>query len=186
MAPAISRILGEPQRGSRRNRFIPVAPAPTARELDVLAETNRARATWQRRPVAWDSVLALVARLHAGDMVSRDYFAHVAPDGRSLADRVGRVSNAYRLLGENLAGGHSSGAAAVAGWMNSAGHRENLLRSDFNRVGVAVVNGGRWGIVWVQVFGTPFDATVTNPAPAWLQWSSLILNRLGDQRGDRH
>jgi uncharacterized protein YkwD len=177
MARFIPGISGaHSQRASRTGRFIPVARGPTARELDVLAETNRARARWKRRPVAWDSVLALVARLHAGDMVSRDYFAHIDPQGQSLVDRVGRLSLGYRLLGENLAGGHQDGIAAVTGWMNSKGHRQNLLRADFTRVGVAAVDGGRWGIVWVQVFGTPLGPTVTNPASTWLQWSSLVRN----------
>ena len=130
-------------------RFTPVGGSL---ERAVVEYTNRERGTAGRPPLRWDDDLAEVALGHSLDMARRDFFAHVDPDGRGLRDRVGEHVYGYWLLGENLALGHRSPAAAVAAWMRSPGHRANLLDAGFDRIGVAAVRAPS-GPLWVQVFG---------------------------------
>lgn len=84
-----------------------------------------------------DEELNIVAQAHARDMAERRYFAHVNPEGLDLAKRLRRAGIDFRAAGENI-GGNSSAAAVVRAWLDSAGHRANLLGNEFTRIGVGV------------------------------------------------
>ena len=78
-----------------------------------------------------------VARAHNLDMANLNYFSHTGADGSTLGDRVRRKNIGYATIGENLAMGNMNGILAVECWMNSLGHRENLLHPSFTYLGVA-------------------------------------------------
>ncbi|SFL90769.1 CAP domain-containing protein [Geodermatophilus ruber] len=136
-------------------RTAPAAPAPapagSSAEEQVLALVNEARAAAGCAPVVADAGLAAVARAHSADMRDRDFFSHTNPEGLSPFDRA-RNAGISTARAENIAYGQPDAAAVMEGWMNSSGHRRNILDCDLTRLGVGVAEGagGPW---WTQLFG---------------------------------
>ncbi|WP_131774098.1 CAP domain-containing protein, partial [Protofrankia symbiont of Coriaria myrtifolia] len=97
----------------------------------------------------------LAAQRHSEDMAANSYMDHVSLDGRTMTDRATASGYRYRMLGENVAAGQNSPAEVMDGWMNSPGHRRNILNGEFTQIGVGYARGGSYGIYWTQVFGTP-------------------------------
>jgi uncharacterized protein YkwD len=123
--------------------------ADAAEEVcEVLRLVNEERAAESLPPLAWDASLALAAQAHAEDMVANGYFSHDSPDGRTFADRVRETDYPGAPTGENIAAGYPSPAAVVEGWMNSPGHRANILSGRSTELGVGLAERH-----WVQVFG---------------------------------
>jgi len=122
---------------------------------EVLTLTNAERTDIGLPELTWDDTLAGVAAAHAEDMINRDFFAHDNPDGQDVGNRATAAGYLWQWIGENLAAGQQTPAEAVEGWMNSAGHRANILRTEFSVLGVAYRQGGTHGTYWVQVFGDP-------------------------------
>jgi uncharacterized protein YkwD len=125
---------------------------------------NVMRAERGLEPLRWDGRLSSGAQRMAADIAERQYFSHVTPDGRRLVDRIaptGYIRGASTLLAENLGWGmndFSSPRAIVLGWMDSAGHRRNVLDPAMRDVGVgvaegAVSDGGPTGVIYVADFG---------------------------------
>ncbi len=123
----------------------------SAAAAQVLALVNEERAKVGCSPLAANSALAELARNYSEDMAARGFFDHTDPDGRTPWDRAekARISN---LGGENIARGQADAAAVMDAWMNSPGHRANILNCDFKTLGVGVEfgSGGPW---WTQNFG---------------------------------
>jgi hypothetical protein len=105
--------------------------------------------------------LSEAARLKAEDMLKKQYFEHVSPDGIGPADLVVRVDYQYLATGENLAmGNFENDEKLVAAWMASQGHRENILNAKYTQIGIAVVQGiyeGKKTWMAVQEFGRPLS-----------------------------
>ncbi|MFI9151723.1 CAP domain-containing protein [Streptomyces sp. NPDC053367] len=132
----------------------PLGPGDLARtEAEVVALTNRERAAAGLPPLAGDPALTRAAQAHSADMVARDFYAHTAPDGSRPWDRAAAAGAARRSIGENIACGQRSPAEVVTGWMNSPGHRANILAPGFTHIGVGFAGGGRAGTYWTQLFG---------------------------------
>ena len=130
------------------------APAPAAdpsREGEVLALVNTARAAAGCAPLVADGGLAGVARAHSADMRDRDFFDHVNPYGLDPFLRAGQAGQT-NARAENLAYGQDSPAAVMDAWMNSSGHRANILNCELRTLGVGIADGpgGPW---WTQLFG---------------------------------
>ncbi|WP_250287280.1 MULTISPECIES: CAP domain-containing protein [unclassified Frankia] len=121
----------------------------------VVALVNAERGRAGQRPLTADACLALAAQRHSEDMAANSYMDHVSLDGRTMTDRAAAAGYRYRMLGENVAAGQNSPAEVMTGWMNSPGHRRNILNGDFTQIGVGCARGGDYGIYWAQVFGTP-------------------------------
>jgi stress response protein SCP2 len=121
----------------------------------VVAGTNAERAAAGLAPLTVEARLTAAALAHGTDMAARDFFAHESPEGRSVADRVTAAGYAYRIVAENIAAGQRDAAEVVTGWMNSPGHRANILNPELRQIGVGRAAGGTYGTYWVQVFGTP-------------------------------
>ena len=105
-----------------------------------------------------DDLLRIVARAHSEDMVARSFFSHVNPDGDDPFDRMRAVGISFQRAGENIAwnrGYADPAMVAVNGWMNSDGHRANILDDRFTATGMGVAEGddGRW--YFTQVFTLP-------------------------------
>lgn len=103
---------------------------------EVVALVNQERAAAGCSPLAVDPLIENAALAHSRDMARNDFFSHTGSDGSSPADRVTAQGYEWTRLGENIAAGYTSPAAVVAGWMDSPGHRANILNCDFTETGV--------------------------------------------------
>ena len=92
-----------------------------------------------------------VARIKAQDMVNNNYFDHNSPTYGTPFNMMKNFGITYKTAGENIAG-NSSNSAAVTAWMNSSGHRANILNSSYNYTGLAVVSSPKYGKIYVQMF----------------------------------
>lgn len=128
----------------------------------VVSLTNQHRAAAGLAPLTFNSTLTNMALVKAQDMIGKGYFAHVSPSGVGVSDLARQVGYAYLLIGENLAlGNFKNDSVLVQGWMDSPGHRANILKPQFTEIGVAVIEGTHDGThVWyaVQEFGLPRSA----------------------------
>ena len=93
-------------------------------------------------------LLQAAAQGHCTDMSNNNFFSHTGSDGSQPWDRMSRAGYSWNFAGENIAVGQTSVADVMSSWMNSPGHRANILDSGFSHVGVA-----RVGNYWAQVFG---------------------------------
>lgn len=132
----------------------PFSEAGLARTAaEVVALTNTERASAGLPPLADDRLLCAAAQGHSADMVARDFYAHISPEGSRPWDRAAAAGCAHRGIGENIACGQRSPAEVVQGWMDSPGHRANILDPGFTHIGVGFAGGGRAGTYWTQLFG---------------------------------
>lgn len=121
-------------------------------ETAMLALINHEREAQKVGKVNLDHELASVAREHARDMFEKGYFSHISLEGEDVGDRLREAQVDYLVAGENLAFAPSL-EIAHDGLMQSPGHRENILASEFGRIGIGVIDGGSYGKMFVQVFG---------------------------------
>ncbi len=119
---------------------------------EVLELTNNERVSRGLDPLKWDDSLAALAEAHCSDMINRGFFAHNTPEGATPFDRMKNAGIDYMAAGENIAAGQYSPEAVVKAWMNSSGHRANILNPEFEYLGTAAVWGGKYGIYWAQEF----------------------------------
>ena len=120
-------------------------------EKQMLDLVNEERAANGLPPLAPDPELTEVARRHSADMFARGYFAHDTPEGLSPFDRMHEANVRFLVAGENLALAPTV-SIAHTGLMNSPGHRANILRPQFGRVGIGIMDGGMRGIMVSQEF----------------------------------
>ena len=120
-------------------------------EKEVFDLINKQRAQNGLSPLKENSELQRVARIKAQDMVNNNYFSHTSPTYGSPFDMMKSFKISYNTAGENIAG-NSNNSSAVTAWMNSPGHRANILNSSFNQTGIGVVTGSKYGKIYVQMF----------------------------------
>ncbi len=123
----------------------------TADEKEVFDLINAKRTAAGLSALKVDAELQNVARAKAEDMVKNNYFSHTSPTYGSPFDMMKSFGVSYKTAGENIAG-NSSNTGAVNAWMNSEGHKANILNSSFNYTGVAVVKSSKYGKIFVQMF----------------------------------
>jgi uncharacterized protein YkwD len=156
-APAVQATLGRliVRRGSDETVALPFRVAqPRARpdlEARMLELVNAERVAAGLGPLRADPELVEVARLHSADMFARGYFSHITPEGRGPFDRMRAKNVRFLAAGENLALARSL-QLAHDGLMDSPGHRANILRPAFGRLGVGVLDGGVRGLMVTQNF----------------------------------
>lgn len=125
----------------------------------VVVETNKARAQQGLANLNESSKLNASAKVKAEDILARQYFEHIAPDGKSVGDLTSAQGYTYLKIGENLAlGSFKDDQDVVTAWMNSPGHRANILDGTFTEIGIGIAYGtyqGREVSVAVQHFGRP-------------------------------
>lgn len=127
------------------------APAQPALEQQMLELVNQERAREGLAPLRADPELTEVARAHSRDMLARGYFSHGSPEGKDALARMRDARVSYLAAGENLAHAPTL-AQAHQGLMKSPGHRANILRPAFGRVGIGIVDAGRHGLMVTQNF----------------------------------
>ncbi len=138
-------------------------PAVSLLDPDIIWETgNERRAAEGLAPLARNSLLDEAARLKVEDMFRRQYFAHDSPDGQGIDSLAKQAGYDFIVIGENLAlGNFQSEEQLIQGWMDSPGHRENILHQQYQEIGLATkLDTFEGRTVWlaVQVFGRPASA----------------------------
>lgn len=120
-----------------------------AYEQEVIRLTNIERAKYGLKPLTEDWELSRVARYKSQDMHDRRYFDHNIPTYGTPFQMMKSFGLTYRSAGENIAMGYRTPQAVVTGWMNSSGHRANILNSSYTKIGVGYVADGNY---WTQQF----------------------------------
>jgi uncharacterized protein YkwD len=121
-------------------------------ETEVVRLTNRARAAGGCKPLTHDAKLRTAADRHSADMAAKGYFDHTSQSGRSAGDRIATAGFApVRTWGENIAMGQRTAASVVQGWLDSPGHRANIMNCKFTHIGVGQHSKGPH---WTQVFAS--------------------------------
>lgn len=131
---------------------IPVFDAIKQVENEVVRLTNVQRAKYGLPPLQADWQLARVARYKSMDMRDKNYFSHQSPTYGSPFSMMKNFGISYRTAGENIAAGQQTPQEVVTAWMNSPGHRANILNKSFTHIGVGYAKGGSYGHYWTQMF----------------------------------
>ena len=140
----------------RVHLLLTTEPTPTLIKTPTFAEqvlelVNIERNQHGFSPLLWDDRLAAVAQAHSVDMVERNFFDHTNPDGLSPFDRMKNAGINYWYAAENIAAGQRTPEAVINAWMNSTGHRNNILSENLTHIGV-----GFYEYYWTQVFASYF------------------------------
>lgn len=96
--------------------------------------------------------LSRVARYKSQDMIDKNYFSHTSPTYGSPFDMMKSFGISYTAAGENIAKGQNSPQSVMNAWMNSSGHRANILNKSYNQIGVGVAKDSRGNLYWTQMF----------------------------------
>lgn len=120
-------------------------------ENSMVDLVNKERASRGLKTLVFDERLRAIGRAHSEDMFKRGYFSHYSPEGLTVADRAANAGIDFLVIGENLAYAPSV-ELAMNGFMNSEGHRANILSEDYGRIGIGVMDGGVYGKMFTQVF----------------------------------
>lgn len=127
--------------------------SPEAEE--VLKLVNAERSKEGLKPLTLSSQLTSIANTKAQDMADKNYFSHQSPTYGSPFDMLKQFGVSYHYAGENIAAGQQSAEDVMNDWMNSSGHRANILNENYTQLGVGYVKGGSYGTEWVQLFIKP-------------------------------
>lgn len=132
------------------NKVEQSAPSEQANQVLQLVNSEREKAGLQ--PLKMSEELRSIANLKARDMADKNYFSHDSPTYGSPFEMLQKFGVHYRAAGENIAAGQQTPQQVMQSWMNSSGHRANILNANFDTIGIGVYKGGSYGIYWVQLF----------------------------------
>jgi uncharacterized protein YkwD len=131
-----------------------VAPASIAIDQDLLRLVNTERQRVNAPPLIMNDKLTAAAQRHAQDMATGRRMSHDGSDGSTMRSRIDATRYSWSNIGENVAMGQPTAAEVMSAWMNSPGHRQNILNPAFTELGIGyATDSGR--IYWAQVFGRP-------------------------------
>lgn len=137
--------------GSTNNSESQTTSSMNSDEKEVFNLINTQRTNNGLSALKVDDEVQRVARIKAEDMISNNYFSHNSPIYGSPFDMLKSFKISYKTAGENIAA-NSSNSGAVTSWMNSSGHKANILNSSFNYTGIGVVSSSKYGKIFVQIF----------------------------------
>ncbi len=175
-----------------------IVPISDVSATELVKLTNDYRIKNDLPPLAVNARLVQAAVNKAKDMLSQGYFDHSSPQGKKFSQWIKEVGYQYFYVGENLAIDYDTAAEIFNAWINSPSHRENILRPQFQEIGIAALRGkfkNRPTLAVVQLFGTRINATETDivgailpaaatsnsPASAgWLTFNGLLLIESAD------
>lgn len=121
-------------------------------ENQVIQLTNQERAKYGLKPLKANWELSRIARYKSADMRDKNYFSYDSPTYGSPFTMIKSFGLAYRSAGENIAAGQTTPQQVVQAWMNSPGHRANILNSSYTEIGVGYAAGGSQRYYWTQMF----------------------------------
>lgn len=134
---------------------VPLYTATKSVEEEVVRLVNAERAKNGLQPLTANWQLARVARYKSTDMRDKGYFSHTSPTYGSPFDMMKNFNISYSAAGENIAAGQTTAQAVMDSWMNSAGHRQNILSPNYTEIGVGYCTGGSYRYYWTQMFIHP-------------------------------
>jgi uncharacterized protein YkwD len=134
------------------------SPAGQAIVNEVLALVNTERASVGCSALALNAKLMTAAQGHSEDMALRNYVEHDSPDGVTPSQRVTNAGYDWSKTGENIAAGQPTAAEVMSAWMNSPGHRANILDCGYTEIGIGYMyeSNDTYQHYWTQNFGTPW------------------------------
>ncbi|GGE40579.1 hypothetical protein GCM10011391_19180 [Pullulanibacillus camelliae] len=141
-----------PSKGSAAAPSSKSTDTVSAYEKEVVTLTNKERTSRGLKPLTLNTKLSKMARDKSQDMVNKNYFSHQSPTYGSPFDMMKAYNISYTSAGENIAAGQKTPQEVVTAWMNSEGHRENILNPNYTTIGVGYVKGGSYGSYWTQEF----------------------------------
>ncbi|WP_164986243.1 CAP domain-containing protein, partial [Streptomyces roseicoloratus] len=149
--PAPPRTTTPPPPSPRPTATGGSGPTSSSDAAQVIELANAERAKAGCGPLTEHTLLTRAAQGHSDDMAARDFFDHTNPDGADPGDRVTAAGYRWSTYGENIAMGQRTPADVMKAWMNSPGHRANILNCSFKEIGIGIHTAG--GPYWTQVFG---------------------------------
>ena len=133
-------------------------PPPSQMDESLASQTinlvNKQRQQQNLAALTEDKALTTIAQTKAEDMVKHNYFAHNSPTYGSVGDMLDRFNYSWTGYGENIAKGYTTAATVVQGWMESPGHRANILQSKFTNIGTGYTTDQNGTSYWVHIFST--------------------------------
>ncbi|RDY27226.1 sporulation protein [Romboutsia weinsteinii] len=121
-------------------------------QQEVVNLVNVERSKQGLKPLTLNAKLSNVATTKSQDMINKNYFDHTSPTYGSPFDMMKQFGISYRTAGENIAMGQRTPSEVVNAWMNSEGHRKNILSANFTEIGVGVAKNSNGSIYWTQMF----------------------------------
>lgn len=140
------------QPNAQQGKEIAEQAGSTVQADEVLKLVNQERAKQGLKALVLSDELTNVATIKAKDMRDKNYFDHTSPTYGSPFEMMRHFGINYSSAGENIAAGQKTAQEVMNSWMNSSGHRANILNKDYEQLGVGYVEGGSYGTYWVQMF----------------------------------
>jgi uncharacterized YkwD family protein/spore coat assembly protein SafA len=134
---------------------VPLFTATKTVEYQVAKLVNQERAKNGLKPLTLNWQLSRVARYKSEDMRDKGYFSHTSPTYGSPFDMMKSFRITYSTAGENIAAGQTTAESVMTSWMNSPGHRQNILSPNYTEIGVGYCTGGSYRYYWTQMFIKP-------------------------------
>jgi uncharacterized protein YkwD len=151
----ITAVLGVFTMGGVVPQCEPPPPPPVVQVSDVqnavVATVNEHRAQAGRAGVVVDGRLTAAAQGHSDDQARRQTMSHSGGDGTDAGQRIRNAGYGWSTWGENVAAGQSTPADVMSAWLNSAGHRANILNGGVVHIGVAATTGSNGVVYWTMV-----------------------------------
>lgn len=129
--------------------------AENSQAVEILNLVNQERKKAGVPALTLSEKLTSIANTKAKDMADKNYFSHESPTYGSPFDMLKHFGVSYSYAGENIAAGQKTAAEVMNSWMNSSGHRQNILNKNYTQLGVGFHLGGQYGTEWVQLFIKP-------------------------------
>lgn len=126
--------------------------APSSQAEQVLQLVNAERAKQGLKALKMSEELRSIANLKSRDMADKNYFDHTSPTYGTPFQMLQDFGVHYTAAGENIAAGQKTPEEVMNAWMNSSGHRANILNKNFDTIGVGYYEGGSYGVYWTQLF----------------------------------
>lgn len=136
------------RKDQEKKKSVEIAPY----EKEVVQLVNQERMKRGYSPLIIDEKLTRVARKKSADMRDNNYFSHQSPTYGSPFEMMKKEGIEYTMAGENIAAGQRTPKQVMEAWMNSEGHRKNILNPEFTHIGVGFQEGGSYGTYWTQLF----------------------------------
>jgi len=127
----------------------------SSQAVEILNLVNQERSKQGLQPLTLSEKLTSIANTKAQDMADKNYFSHDSPTYGSPFDMLKHFGVSYTAAGENIAAGQKTAKEVMNSWMNSSGHRANILNKNYTQLGVGYTQGGQYGTEWVQLFIRP-------------------------------
>jgi uncharacterized YkwD family protein/spore coat assembly protein SafA len=131
---------------------VPLQTGVKSVENEVIRLVNQERTSRGLNPLKANWQLSRVARYKSEDMRDCNYFSHTSPTYGSPFEMIRAFQVQFTAAAENIAAGQATAKAVVEGWMNSPGHRQNIMNASYAEIGVGYAAGGSYGHYWAQMF----------------------------------